>query len=347
MNGNGAQRRAALKGVASYLPAGTLTNQALAQELGGWDAQKIFEKTGIAVRHIAAPHECSSDLGVAAAQRLFDRGACAPSEIDFLLFCTQTPDYFLPTTACLIQDRLGLRLDCGAIDFNQGCSGFVYGLSLAKSLIETGTATNVLLITAETYSKFINPRDRSVRTIFGDGAAATLITAVESQTELIGPFVFGTDGRGAGELIVPAGGMRQRVGCEQVVETEDARGNWRSERNLYMNGPEVYRFTVETVPRLLEQLLQKSGRRVEDVDQFIFHQANKFMLDRLRARTPIPEEKFWVDLADTANTVSSTIPIALEKAACRGQIRPGHNLALVGFGVGYSWAAAMMEWVAE
>jgi len=347
MNGNGAGRRAALKGVASYLPAGTLTNEALAQELGGWDAQKILEKTGIALRHVAAADECSSDLGVAAAKRLFDRGACKPSEIDFLLFCTQTPDYFLPTTACLLQDRLGLRLDCGAIDFNQGCSGFVYGLSLAKSLIETGTATNVLLITAETYSKFINPRDRSVRTIFGDGAAATLITAVESETELIGPFVFGTDGRGAGELIVPAGGMRQRVGCEQVVETEDGRGNWRSERNLYMNGPEVYRFTVETVPRLLEQLLQKSGRRVEDVDQFIFHQANKFMLDRLRARTPIPEEKFWVDLADTANTVSSTIPIALEKAACRGQIRPGNNLALVGFGVGYSWAAAMMEWVGE
>ena len=345
--GNGARRRAALKGVASYLPAGTLTNEALAQELGGWDAQKIFEKTGIAVRHIAAPDECSSDLGIAAAKRLFEKGVCAPCEIDFLLFCTQSPDYFLPTTACLIQDRLGLRLDCGALDLNQGCSGFVYGLSLAKSLIEAGTATTILLITAETYSKFINPRDRSVRTIFGDGAAATLLTAVESERELIGPFVFGTDGRGAGELIVPAGGMRQRVGCEQAVESADARGNWRSARNLYMNGSEVYRFTVETVPRLLEQLLQKSCRRVEDVDHFIFHQANKFMLDRLRARTPIPEEKFWVDLADTANTVSSTIPIALEKAACRRQIRPGDNLALVGFGVGYSWAAAMMEWVAE
>ncbi len=345
-HGNGVrQRRAALTAIASYFPAGILTNQELAQELGGWDAQKILEKTGIAVRRIAAPDECSSDLGVAAAQRLFEKGACAPADIDFLLFCTQSPDYFLPTTACLIQDRLGLRLDCGALDFNQGCSGFVYGLSLAKSLIETGNADNVLLITAETYSKFINPRDRSVRTIFGDGAAATLLTAVESERELIGPFVFGTDGRGARELIVPAGGMRQPVGCEQAVETEDGRGNWRSQRNLYMNGPEVYRFTVETVPKLLEQLLGKSGRRVEDVDHFIFHQANKFMLDRLRARTPIPEEKFWVDLEDCANTVSSTIPMALERAQCRGRIRPGHRLALVGFGVGYSWAAAMMEWV--
>jgi len=343
--GNGARRRAAVKAVASYLPADLLTNEQLARELGGWDAQKILEKTGIAVRHIAAPNECSSDLGVAAAQRLFSKGACAPADIDFLLFCTQSPDYFLPTTACLVQDRLGLRLDCGALDFNQGCSGFVYGLSLAKSLIETGSAENVLLITAETYSKFINPRDRSVRTIFGDGAAATLLSAVESDRELIGPFVFGTDGRGAGELIVPAGGMRQPIGCEQTVETEDGRGNWRSERNLYMNGPEIYRFTVETIPGLLEQLLEKSGYRIEDVDHFIFHQANKFMLDRLRARTPIPEEKFWVDLEDTANTVSSTIPIALEKAICRGHVRSGDRLALVGFGVGYSWGAVMMEWV--
>jgi len=344
-NGEGARRqRAALKAIASYLPAGTLTNEELAQELGGWDASRILEKTGIAVRHIAAPNECASDLGVAAAKRLFDKGACAPADIDFLLFCTQGPDYFLPTTACLVQDRLGLRLDCGAVDFNQGCSGFVYGLSLAKSLIETGQVANVLLITAETYSKFINRRDRSVRTIFGDGAAATLLTAVESDRELIGPFVFGTDGRGAPDLIVPAGGMRQPVGCEQAVETEDGRGNWRSERNLYMNGPEVYRFTVETVPTLLDQLLEKSGRRVEDVDHFVFHQANKFMLDRLRARTPIPEEKFWVDMEDCANTVSSTIPIALERAQCRGQVRAGQRLALVGFGVGYSWAAAMMEW---
>ena len=182
-NGEGARRqRAALKAIASYLPAGTLTNEELAQELGGWDAPRILEKTGIAVRHIAAANECASDLGVGAAKRLFDKGACAPADIDFLLFCTQGPDYFLPTTACLVQDRLGLRLDCGALDFNQGCSGFVYGLSLAKSLIETGQVANVLLITAETYSKFINRRDRSVRTIFGDGAPPPLCSPPSSRT---------------------------------------------------------------------------------------------------------------------------------------------------------------------
>src|SRR4030081_3185696 len=146
--------KAAIKAIAFYLPDGKLTNEQLAQEFGGgWDAAKILEKTGIAVRSVAAPDECASDLGVAAAKRLFESGACTADEIDFLLFCTQSPDYFLPTTACLIQDRLGLQTESGAFYFNLGCSGFVYGVAVARSLVETGTATNVLLITAETYSK--------------------------------------------------------------------------------------------------------------------------------------------------------------------------------------------------
>src|SRR5437764_7832335 len=152
--------RACIKSIASFLPAGTLTNEQLAAELSDWDAGKILEKTGIAVRHVAAADECASDLGVAAARKLFESDACAPVDIDFLLFCTQSPDYFLPATACLMQQRLGLRTDCGAVDFNQGCSGYVYGLAFAKGLIESGAARNVLLITAETYSKFINPQDR-------------------------------------------------------------------------------------------------------------------------------------------------------------------------------------------
>ena len=201
--------RAAVKAVASYLPPGLLTNEHLAGEFGDWDAAKILEKTGIARRHVAAEDECASDLGVEAARRLFASGACTASDVDFLLFCTQSPDYFLPTTSCLMQERLGLRTDCGALDFNQGCSGYVYGLALAKGLVESGAARNVLLVTAETYSKFINPHDRGVRTIFGDGAAATLVAGVESDEELLGPFVFGTDGRGACNLIVPSGGARR------------------------------------------------------------------------------------------------------------------------------------------
>src|SRR5213079_1440267 len=174
----------------------------LAEQFGDWHASQILSKTGVAVRGVAGPDECASDLGVEAAKRLFTNGAGSPEEIDFLIFCTQSPDYFTPTTACLIQDRLGLRTDCGAIDINQGCSGYVYGLALAKSLVEARTATNVLLVTADTYMKFINRRDRSLLTLFGDGAAATLLRAVESERELIGPFVLDSDGRGASQIMV-------------------------------------------------------------------------------------------------------------------------------------------------
>lgn len=334
--------RACVKAIASYLPSERLTNEQLAREFGDWDAAKIFEKTGISARHIAAPDECASDLGVSAARHLFERGACSPDDIDFLLFCTQSPDYFLPTTACLIQDRLGLRKDCGAIDFNQGCSGFVYGLALAKSLVEAKTARNVLLITAETYSKFINPQDRGVRTIFGDGAAATLVCGVESEEELLGPFVFGTDGRGAGELIVPAGGLRQ-PDAASAVEVASGGESWRTPHDLYMNGPEIFNFTLKTVPRALGQLLEKCDCSQDEFDFFILHQANKFMLESLRKKMKIPAEKFWIEMETCGNTVSSTIPIALESARQRGRINAGDRVALVGFGVGYSWAATMMR----
>ena len=337
------KKRAAIKAITSFLPAGKLTNEQLAEEFGDWHASKIFGKTGIAVRAVAAADECASDLGVVAAKHLFESGACSPSEIDFLLFCTQSPDYFLPTTACLIQDRLGLRTDCGAIDFNQGCSGYVYGLALAKSLVETGTAANVLLITADTYTKFVNPRDRSVRTLFGDGAAATLVGTIEAESELIGPFIFGTDGRGAQEIIVPSGGLRRPATAETAVEKEDDDGNWRCEQNLYMNGAEVFNFAMGTVPRALDQLLQKYGRGLDQIDYVIMHQANKFMLERLRGKLKIPAEKFWIGMEASGNTVSSTIPIALESARGQGRVRAGDRVALIGFGVGYSWAAAMIE----
>lgn len=335
--------RAAIRSIASYLPAGKLTNAQLAQQYQEWGVEKISAKTGIAVRHIAAPDECASDLAVAAARRLFERGACAPDDVDFLILCTQSPDYFLPTTACLVQDRLGLRTDCGALDVNQGCSGFVYGLALAKSLVETGTVRNVLLLTAETYSKFINPRDRSVRTIFGDAAAATLVSAVDADEEVIGPLVFGTDGRGAQHLIVPAGGARRPLTPEALEERQDGRGNWRSARDLYMNGHEVFTFTLQAVPAAVSQLLEKAELSLQDVDYFVFHQANKFMLDRLRARLGIPQEKFCICMEHCGNTVSSTIPIALEHALETRQVKPGDRLMLVGFGVGYSWAAALMR----
>src|ERR1700687_4874094 len=336
-------KRAAIRAIKSFLPEGTLTNEQLAAEFGAWHAGQILSKTGVAVRGVAGANETASDLGVAAGQRLFASSACGPDEIDFLLFCTQSPDYFTPTSACVMQDRLGLKTSCGAIDFNQGCSGYVYGLTLAKSLIEGGSASNVLLVTADTYTKFINRRDRSIRTLFGDGAAATLVSTVERNSEMIGPFVLGTDGRGANQIIVPAGGLRCPPTPETAIEKEDDAGNWRSEENLFMDGADVFGFAMKTVPDTLSRLLEKCGLTLDQIDFIVPHQANKFMLERLRAKMKIPAEKFWIDMEHCGNTVSSTIPIALESAIEQGRIKQGDLVALVGFGVGYSWGATLIE----
>src|SRR5258708_2131037 len=234
------QNKAAIKAIRSFLPAGKLSNEQLAEEFGDWHASQILSKTGVAVRGVTGPDECASDLGVAAAERLFAGGAHAREEIDFLIFCTQSPDYFTPATACVMQDRLGLRTDCGAIDINQGCSGYIYGLALAKSLVEAGTAGNVLLITADTYTKFINRRDRSLLTLFGDGAAATLMGAMPSDRELIGPFVLGTDGRGASQIIVKAGGFRCPPTAQTAIETEDSARNLALHHKLFLDGAGLF-----------------------------------------------------------------------------------------------------------
>ncbi|MCC6200872.1 MAG: ketoacyl-ACP synthase III [Moraxellaceae bacterium] len=326
------------------LPEQQLTNQDLAAEFAGWGVDKIFQKTGIATRHIAAKDECASDLAVAAAQRLFEQAAIAPSQIDYIIYCTQSPDYVLPATSCVIQNRLGIPVHCGAIDVNQGCSGFVYSLGLAKALVESGQATNVLVLTAETYSKYINPRDKSVRTLFGDAATATLVSVCESDKPFLHSFYYGSDGSGAPNLIVPAGGSRQPLGLKSYVESEDDSGNFRSDADLYMNGAEVFAFTLKSVPSLVSEVLSRSGLQLEDVDYFVPHQANKFMLDAITKRIGIPDSKTVRAYESCGNTVSCTIPIALVTARQEGHFAAGNKLLLAGFGVGYSWAGCIVEW---
>lgn len=326
-----------------HLPSNRLTNEDLSAIYGAWSPEKIESKTGIVERRISDADECSSDLAEIACRKLFDSGACKPEDIDFLLLCTQSPDFFLPTTACILQNRLGLPVTAGALDFNLGCSGFVYGLGLAKGLIETGQAHRVLLVTAETYSKFIHPGDRSVRSIFGDGAAATLVVASDGSTPSIGPFIYGTDGSGARNLIVPVGGMRKKK-VTGDTRTVDEFGNERTAENLYMNGAEVFTFTLRAVPEAVRQLLERSRKKLDEFDLVVFHQANHYMLEHLRKRIEIPTERFYVALRKYGNTVSATIPIALKDAVDHGVLTSGMTVMLVGFGVGYSWAATVVTW---
>ncbi|MBV8728587.1 MAG: ketoacyl-ACP synthase III [Acidobacteriia bacterium] len=337
--------KAAVVGIRYALPDTVLDNEQLAAQFEGWSAEKIYAKTGIQARRIAAPDECASDLAVRAAHELMTDLSVDTGSIDFLLYCTQTGDYVVPTTACLVQHRLGLPTTCGALDFNLGCSGYIYGLGMTKALIESGQVRKLLLITADTYSKIINPADKSVRTIFGDGATATLIVASEEET-LVGPFVYGTDGSGGENFIVPAGGKRQaRVHNAELMA--DDSGNARTVNDIYMNGAEVFNFTLRMVPKAVEQLLDKSGVRHDDVDLFVFHQANRFMLDHLQRKLHIPDEKFVIAMEQVGNTVSSSIPIALRCAQRQCRLKAGALLMLVGFGVGYSWGATLIRWPAN
>jgi 3-oxoacyl-[acyl-carrier-protein] synthase-3 len=334
--------KAVIKAISYYLPEKKLTNDELIKEFPEWSVEKIANKTGIKERRIVSDDICSSDLGVLSCKRLFDEYDISPDDIDFLILCTQSPDYFLPTTACIMQHRLGIPKTAGAFDFNLGCSGYVYGLSIAKGLIEARLAQNILLVTAETYSKFIHSHDKSVRTIFGDAAAATLISFEDNgDKESIGCFSFGTDGRGAENLIVKTGGMRNPVKTSEVIV--DEFGNENDENSLYMNGSEIFIFTLGIVPKTLKDILDKGGLKQEDIDLFVFHQANQYMLSELRKKLKIPESKFYIYIENCGNTVSSTIPIALYHAMKEGKINKGSKVVIMGFGVGYSWAGALLQ----
>lgn len=331
--------------IAGYLPEQVLSNDELAALYPEWPAEKILAKTGISKRHIAAPNQTASDLAFEAALKLFAQGQVAPDDVDFVILCTQAPDYVLPTTACVLQERLGISTAAGAFDINLGCSGFVYGLSVAKGLVETGAARCVLLLTADTYSKYIHPGDKSVRTLFGDAAAATAIVASDGagHKSSIGPFVFGTDGRGSKNLIVEVGGFRRPCDEESAVERTDTSGNVRTDENLYMNGAEVMAFSLREVPAAIDKLLHKAQCTKDDINLFVLHQANKFMLEALRKRLKLSEEKLPVYMENCGNTVSSTIPLALIELREGGRLTQGTMAMLVGFGVGYSWAACLVN----
>jgi len=329
---------------AYYLPDDRLTNEMINKDHPEWSVDKIASKTGIYSRPVANENQCSSDLGFSAAQKLFMDDKINPSEIDYLLFCTQSPDYFLPTTACIIQDKLGIRKSAGALDFNLGCSGYVYGLGLAKALVIAEQAKQVLLITAETYSKFINKLDRGNKTLFGDGATASIISSIAKSnfSAAIGDFVFYTDGSGYDKLIVKNGGLRGRYLVGQDIIDEEGQFI-RNDNNLYMDGKAIFEFTSLVVPSLIEKLLGNNGLKNDDINLFVFHQANEFMMQSVRRRCKIPEEKFFVFLKNCGNTVSSTIPIALKEAQNLGKIKRGDKVLIAGFGVGLSAAISILE----
>lgn len=328
-----------IKGISYYLPERVVTNEELLQEFPEWSVDKVAVKVGVNSRHLAAIDETAGDMAEKAARKLFEEYNIDPKSIDFLMLCTQSPDYFLPSTACILQNRLGIPTSSGAFDYNLGCSGCVYGLAMAKGLIDSGIAKNVLVLTAETYNKYLHPSDKSNRSIFGDGAAACLVST-EGMAE-IGNFSLGTDGRGAEHLIVKTGAARCKQATGNVAEDED--GHQCFDDYLYMNGSAIFNFTLDAVPAMMNDVLCKNHIKRDDVDYFVFHQANKFMLNTIRKVCVIPKDKFYIDLSETGNTVSSTILIGLKQCLDRNVVHENMTVMLAGFGVGYSWAGVIIR----
>lgn len=331
-------KKAYIKSISYYLPDKVVTNEELVADFPEWTVEKIADKVGVKERHVAVDSETATDLAVKAAEKLFAENLeITKDSIDFIVFCTQSPDYLLPTSACLIQERLGLRTDIGAFDFNLGCSGYVYGLSIAKGLIAGGIATNVLLLTGETYNKHLHPRDKGNRTIFGDAATGTIVST-EGFAE-IGEFALGTDGRGAENLIIKTGGSRNPEKAGDL--SFDDNGNPRSSDYLFMNGSEIFMFTQKNVPIVVKPDACKNNLTLDDLDLVVFHQANSYMLNFLRKKIKVPQEKFFVNMEMIGNTVSNSIPIALYDSQKQGLL---HGSVLIcGFGVGYSWGGTILK----
>lgn len=324
-----------LKAISYYLPDKLVSNPELEKTFG--EESNTLKAMGVESRAWASENETAGDMAVSAAKKLFAENNITPASIDFVIFCSQCMDYFLPSTSCLIQTRLGIPTTVGAFGMDLGCSGYVYGLAVANSLVESGTAANVLLLTADTLTKYIHPQDKNLM-LFGDAASASVVS--NSGFAKIGKFDFGTDGSGAESIIVRNGSSRH-FDKNGNIWTDEA-GNTHRDDNFFMDGEAVFNFTVERTPSLIDNCLRKNNLDKEEVGYFVFHQANKYMLNTLRKLNQIPKEKFFVDLSDTGNTSSSTVPIGVVKSMKNDMIKEGMKVMLAGFGVGFSWASTIL-----
>jgi len=329
-----------IAGIASAVPAQVKSLESL-EFIDPEQALKISENVGVRTRRIAPPSICTSDLCYAAAHRLMRDLDWAPGEIVGLIFITQTPDYVIPATSHALHARLKLPVSCYAFDINLGCSGFVYGLWIAASLMQNVKGKTLLLV-GDTISHTISPRDRSVAPLFGDAGSATALEPSADAAPMF--FELGADGSGVDSLIVPAGGFRRPRDASTGVRSLKEGQNIRGDDDLFMDGPEVFTFTLQRVPGLVKAILGNAGRQLDSIDSVVFHQASRFMLEYLAKRLKIPPEKFTLALQDFGNTSSASIPMAITATGLRERLQTSTaRLLLAGFGVGFSWAATVLQ----
>ena len=326
---------AKIRAVTSYLPPTIENNSEIVEA-------RFIKKIGVKSRHIVTD-ETAGDLAVNAAEKLFAENEIDRDATDFILLCTQHPDYQMPHTAAQIQSRLGLKKSVGSLDIGLGCSGYVYGLAVAKGLIESGLAKKILFLTSSVYTKYINVRDTSTRPLFGDGATATLIEAVDEDEPSLSAFVFGSDGNRYDKLIIPVGGSKFPPRDTPEVFAEDDNKNYRSNYEVFMDGMAITYFTLREIPKLVDEVLTSANMTRADLDYCIFHQANKFMMTYLRDKAGLNDVPFHNDISTTGNIVSGSVPLAIEQVIKAQGAENLKRVMLAGFGVGLSWAGCIAD----
>jgi 3-oxoacyl-[acyl-carrier-protein] synthase-3 len=321
-----------LNQISIYFPELILTNEKLSLDFPQTTAEQIFKTTGIKQRFVSAHDEIASDLAVKAAEKLFSEYKINKDEIDFLIFCSEGFDYIAPASSCIIQHRLGLNKSIGCFDLPYGCSGYIYGIGIANGLLAANMAKKILFITADIPTKVIHQNDLELRSIFSDAATANLISQKNDNEQ---PFVFGTDGSGYKNLLVDNSGFRNPIynKDQQLLNGQ-----------MKMNSLEIFLFATKAVPKLVIEVLEKYAYVIDDVDFFVFHQASYFMLEIIRKKIKVPKEKFFMNIENVGNSVSSSIPIALKEAEEKGILKRGMKVMLAGFGIGYSWGATIIEY---
>ncbi len=324
---------AKIRAIASYLPPTIENNSEIVDG-------RFIKKIGVRSRHIVK-EESAGDLAFRAAEKLFNEHDIDRHETDFILLCTQHGDYQMPHTAAHLQDRLGLKKSVGTMDISLGCSGYVYGLAVAKGLIETGLAKKILFLTSSVYTKYINVRDTSTRPLFGDGATATWLEGGDSES--LRAFVFGSDGSRYDKLIIPVGGSKFPPRDNPEVFSTDDNKNFRSNYEVFMDGMAITYFTLREVPKLVDDVLTKAALTRADLDYCIFHQANKFMMTYLRDKAGLNDVPFHNDITDTGNIVSGSVPLAIEQVIKSHGAANLKRVMLAGFGVGLSWAGCIAD----
>lgn len=339
--------KATITGMHYCLPPRRLTNEELETRFDPKALKSIIKMSGIRERRVTVSGQTALDLGHVAAQRLLEDRGIASSSLDLIVFVSQTGDYQLPASACVLHERLGAATHCAAFDINLGCSAFPYALSVVNGMIVSGQTRRALLVNADALSQVIHPQDRGLVPLHGDGAVATLIEAVEDGSAGLNGFLLGTDGTGYRHLIIPASGARLARSADTKREVRDDSGSVRTDEHLKMNGPAVFHFSVYKVPEVIKAALERFQCRLEDIDLVILHQANRMMLDLIYRSVGVPEEKRFFFMEMVGNMSGASTPMVLAEAIRQGRVRPGSKTLVCSFGVGLSWGVALIEWPAD